>query len=101
MWTRHSWTWVCGNTVSMASGNPVRPSTQAIKQYAHPTIAQLGTDREPEFRAFTLRASTCPTALCDLPWSRQVPRTRPCSSCADALSPLHLEAADVPHRATR
>ncbi len=42
---------VCGNTASIASGNPFRPSTQQIRMSETPRWRQFGEDLHPELRA--------------------------------------------------
>ena len=44
-------TTVCGNTASIASGNPVSPSTQQMRMSFDAAVAQLGEDLHPELRA--------------------------------------------------
>ena len=44
-------TTVSGNTASIASGNPARPSTQQMRMSLTPRCLQLGEDLHPELRA--------------------------------------------------
>ena len=47
----HVCTVVCGNTASIASGNPLRPSTQQIRMSLTPRCLQLVEHLHPELRA--------------------------------------------------
>ena len=47
----HVCTVVCGNTASIASGKPLRPSTQQIRMSRDAAVAQLVEDLHPELRA--------------------------------------------------
>ena len=50
----HVWTVVLGKIASIASGNPVRPSTHAIRMSADAAGLQVGQHLHPELRAFGL-----------------------------------------------
>jgi len=53
------WTWACGNTAVIASGNPFKPSTTAMRMSSTPVRScasnpQLGHHQQPELGALGL-----------------------------------------------
>lgn len=61
MCTMHSCTVVCGNTASIASGNPFSPSTQAMKMSCTPRLRSSVT--------------TCSQNLAPSVWASHTPST--------------------------
>ena len=50
----HVWTVVFGKIASIASGKPLRPSTQQIRTSRDAALLELGEDLHPELRALGL-----------------------------------------------
>ena len=50
----HVWTVVLGKIASIASGNPVSPSTHADQDVADTALLEIGQDLHPELRALGL-----------------------------------------------